>query len=127
MYEPGYWVIGSTKFIRDAIALDRLRKIRVARYKLSGWDHDKLADYVVSIKKIPLQDLKKRGHGDYLSEARKLYCFLATIILDMSSISTANHLNISSTAVLRLARQGKMITEQMKLKFPDYAPDLKQA
>ena len=118
-HEPGYWVIGSTGFVKDAIERDTQRRIRVAQYKLSGWDQEKLAIFVASLKKVDVADLRTRGYRNSLSDARKLYCYLAIRVLEMSSISTANRLNVSSTAAGRLARQGKIIAEQMQLVIPD--------
>ncbi len=118
MFEPGYWVIGSQEFIQDAIKLDKQRRILMANHKAWGWDHNRLTEFVTSIFSIPAEDLRCRGRMNPLSNARKLYCYFAVRVLEMSMLSTAVRLNISRTAVGRLARQGKVIARDMKVDLP---------
>ncbi len=118
MFDPGYWVIGSRKFVKDAMEKDRLKRARVADFRIIGWDHDNLADYVASITSVSISDLKYRGRLNALSDARKLYCYFAVKVLQMTTISTALRLNISRTAVARLAKLGKTIAEEKMVQFP---------
>lgn len=122
MYEPGYWVIGSRKFIKDAMDMDLLRKVRVAQHKISGWGYDNLAEFITSKTLVSIDDLKKRGHKDPISDARKLYCYFATCVLEMTRIGIACKLNISCTAVSRLAKLGKAIAERLQLQLPKNPP-----
>lgn len=118
MFNPGYWVIGNRKFVQDAMEMDWLRKARVAQYRISGWDHNNLAEYITTVTSVSLADLKYRGRMNSVSDARKLYCYFAIKVLQMTSISTAQWLNISRTAVARLAKLGKVIAEKMQLQLP---------
>jgi len=118
MFEPGYWVIGSPKFTKDALKKDEEKRIRMANYKRYGWDHDRLAEYVFSRFPVSLVDIKRRGRKDALSDARKLYCYFAVTILEMTTLSTAAILNVTSTAVCRLARLGKRVAEKKGIVLP---------
>lgn len=118
MFEPGYWVIGSPKFTKDALKKDEERRIRMANYKRYGWDHDRLAEFVFSRFPVLLVDIKRRGRKDALSDARKLYCYFAVTILEMTTLSTAAILNVTSTAVCRLARLGKYVAEKKGIELP---------
>jgi len=118
MFEPGYWIVGSPQFTKDVLKKDEEKRIRMANYKRYGWDHDRLAEYVFSRFPVSLVDIKRRGRKDALSDARKLYCYFAVTILEMSTLSTAARLNVTSTAVCRLAKLGKCIAEKKQIELP---------
>jgi len=44
MFKPGYLFFGSPEFKKDALKLAGARRIRMANYKRTGWQHDKLAE-----------------------------------------------------------------------------------
>ncbi len=111
MFKSGYWIIGSPEFIKDALKQDREKRIRMANYVRTNWDHDRLAEFVFSRMPVSVDDIKRRGRQNALSEARKLYCYFAVTILEMTTLSTAEKLNVTSTAVCRLAREGKSIAK----------------
>jgi len=111
MYKYGYWIIGSPKFIKDALKQDKDKRIRMANYMRIHWDHNKLTEFVLSKIPVSIDDMKRRGRNNTLSEARKLYCYFAVTILEMTTIRTAERLNVTSTAVCRLAKQGKNIAK----------------
>jgi len=112
MYESGYWIIGSPKFIKDALKQDKEKRIRMANYVRTNWNHDRLEEFVFSRIPVSLEDIKRRGRNNALSDARKLYCYFAVTILEMTTLSTAERLNVTSTAVCRLARLGKSVAEK---------------
>ena len=112
MYESGYWIIGSPKFIKDALKQDKEKRIRMANYVRTNWNHDRLEEFVFSRIPVSLEDIKRRGRNNALSDARKLYCYFAVTILEMTTRSTAERLNVTSTAVCRLARLGKSVAEK---------------
>ena len=118
MFEPGYWVIGSPKFTKDALKKDEEKRIRMANYKRWGWDHDRLAEFVFSRIPVSIDDIKRRGRNNALSDARKLYCYFAVTILEMTTLGTGIRLNVTSTAVCRLAKQGKCIAEKKGIVLP---------
>ncbi len=118
MHEPGYWVIGSRKFVKETIEQDQLKRIRIAQHRVDGWDYDNLAEFVTSAMMISLADLKKRSRSDPVSDARKLYCYFAISVLDMSYTRAAYKLNVSRSAVARMAKLGKAIAERMDLQLP---------
>jgi hypothetical protein len=62
--------------------------------------------------------MKKRGRMNTLSTARKLYCYFAVTLLEMTTLSTAERLNLTSTAVCRLAKLGEKIAKNEGMKFP---------
>ena len=109
MYESGYWIIGSPKFKKAALKQDKEKRIRMANYVRANWDHNRLAEFVFSRMPVSLNDIKRRGRNNVLSDARKLYCYFAVTVLEMTTLSTAEKINVTSTAVCRLARQGKSI------------------
>jgi chromosomal replication initiation ATPase DnaA len=118
MYESGYWIIGSPKFIKDALRQDKDKRVRMANYVRINWDHDRLAEFVFSRVPVSIDDIKRRGRNNVISDARKLYCYFAITILEMKTINTAERLNVTSTAVCRLARQGKRIAENRGIELP---------
>jgi hypothetical protein len=118
MYESGYWIIGSPKFIKDALKQDKDKRVRMANYVRINWDHDRLADFVFSRMPISIDDIKRRGRNNAISDARKLYCYFAVTILEMKTISTAERLNVTSTAVCRLAKLGEKIAKSKGMEFP---------
>ena len=118
MYESGYWIIGSPKFKKDALKQDKEKRIRMANYVRTNWDHDKLAEFVFSRLPVSVLDMKKRGRMNTLSTARKLYCYFAVTLLEMTTLSTAERLNLTSTAVCRLAKLGEKIAKNEGMKFP---------
>jgi len=118
MYKSGYWIIGSPKFIKDALKEDKEKRIRMANYVRDNWDHDKLTEFVFSRLPVSVFDMKKKGRMNMLSTARKLYCFFAVTVLEMTTLSTAERLNVTSTAVCRLAKLGEKITKNGGIKFP---------
>ena len=111
MYKSGYWIIGSPKFIKNALKQDKDKRIRLANYVRTNWDHDKLAEFVFARMPVSLDNIKRRGRDNTLSSARKLYCYFAVTILEMTTRSTAERLNVTSTAVCRLAQQGESIAK----------------
>jgi chromosomal replication initiation ATPase DnaA len=70
-----------------------------------------LADFVFSRVPVSIDDIKRRGRNNVISDARKLYCYFAVTILEMKTISTAERLNVTSTAVCRLAKLGEKIAK----------------
>lgn len=118
MFKPGYWVIGDQKFVNDAFELDKQRRIQMAAYKRYGYDHHWLAEFVCSRVSVPVEELKRRGRMNSISDARKLYCYFAVRVLEMSTLSTAVKLNVSRTAVARLARQGKTTAQKLEIELP---------
>jgi len=118
MYKSGYWIIGSSKFIKDALKQDKDKRIRMANYVRTNWDHDRLAEFVFSRMPISIDDIRRRGRNNALSEARKLYCYFAATILEMTTISIAERLKVTSTAVCRLARLGKSIAGNKGIVLP---------
>jgi len=118
MYEPGFWVIGSRKFVKDAIEQDSLKRARVAQHKILGWGHDNLAQYVCSLTSVNIKDIRTRGRMDSISDARKLFCYFAVKVLDMTRIETALKLNVTRTAVAYLARQGEKIALERNIQLP---------
>ena len=118
MFKLEYWVIGSQKFKKDALELDKERRIRMANYKRIGYDHDKLAEFIFSRMAVPLEEIKTRGRMNALSDARKLYCYFAVTVLEMTTLSTAAILNITSTAVCRMAKLGKKIAKKKGMVLP---------
>jgi chromosomal replication initiation ATPase DnaA len=70
-----------------------------------------LADFVFSRVPVSIDDIKRRGRNNAISDARKLYCYFAVTILEMTTLSTAERLNVTSTAVCRLAKLGKKIAK----------------
>jgi hypothetical protein len=118
MFEPGYWIIGSPQFTKDALKKDEEKRIRMANYKRYGWDHDQLAEFVFSRFPVSVDNIKRRGRNNALSDARKLYCYFAVTILEMTTLSTAAKLNITSTAVCRLAKLGKVVAERKGIVLP---------
>jgi len=118
MYKYGYWIIGSPKFIKDALKQDKDKRIRMANYLRTNWDHDRLAEFVFSRMPVSIEDIKRRGRNNALSEARKLYCYFAVTILEMTTKSTAERLKVTSTAVCRLARLGKSVAGNKGIVLP---------
>jgi len=112
MYKSGYWIIGSPKFIKDALKQDKDKRIRMANYMRTNWDHDRLAEFVFSRMPVSIDDIKRRGRNNAHSDTRKLYCYFAVRILEMTTLSTAARLNVTSTAVCRLAKLGKSVAEK---------------
>jgi chromosomal replication initiation ATPase DnaA len=66
---------------------------------------------------VSIDDIKRRGRNNAISDARKLYCYFAVTILEMKTISTAERLNVTSTAVCRLARLGKNIAKNKNIEL----------
>jgi len=120
MYKSGYWIIGSPKFIKDALKQDKDKRIRMANYMRTNWDHDRLAEFVFSRMPVSIDNIKRRGRNNALSDTRKLYCYFAVRILEMTTLSTAARLNVTSTAVCRLARLGKSVAEKKEIALPVY-------
>jgi len=120
MYESGYWIIGSPKFIKAALKQDKEKRIRMANYVRTNWDHERLAEFVFSRMPVSIDDIKRRGRNNALSDARKLYCYFAVNILEMTTLSTAKRLNVTSTAVCRLAKLGEKIAKNEGMKFLVY-------
>jgi len=118
MYKPWYWAIGSRKFVKDAIEEDDQRRARLAVHKLLGWDEDDLAKYVCSLTSVSLSDLTRRGRMNSISEARKLFCYFAVRVLEMTTAQTAKRLHITRTAVTFMAKQGEKIALEKKLELP---------
>lgn len=118
MFKPEYWVFGSSDFKKYALQQDKERRIRMANYKRCGWDHDKLAEFVFSRMKVPIGEIKIRGRMNELSDARKLYCYFAVIVLEMTTLSTAARLNVTQTAVGRMARMGRNIAREKGIELP---------
>jgi len=111
MHKSGYWIIGSPEFIEHALKQDKEKRIRMANHVRTNWDHDRLAEFVFSRFSVSIDDIKRRGRKNELSDARKLYCYFAVTILEMTTLSTAKRLNVTSAAVCRLARQGEKIAK----------------
>ena len=118
MYKSGYWIIGSPEFIEDALKQDKDKRIRMANYVRTNWDHDRLAEFVFSRMPVSIDNIKRRGRNNILSDARKLYCYFAVTILEMTTLSTAERLNVTSTAVCRLAKLGKSVAEKNGIGLP---------
>lgn len=119
MFDPGYWVIGSQKFVQDAMEKDSLKRARVSKFRIYGWNHDNLAQHVAWVTSVPISELKNRGRLNSLSDARKLYCYFAVKVLHMTTISTALRLDVSRTAVARMVKLGKVIAEKKQLHLPE--------
>ena len=118
MYNSGYWIIGSPKFIKDALKQDKEKRICMANYVRTNWNHDKLAEFVFSRMPVSLNDIKRRGRNNVLSDARKLYCYFAVTVLEMTTLSTAERLNVTSTAVCRMAKRGEKISKIKGIELP---------
>lgn len=118
MHEPGYWIIGSKKFVKEAIDLYKIDSVRISDYRAAGWDHEELAKFIFNHTKVPFEQLLKKSRSTGPADAKKLFCYFAVEILRMRKIDVATHLKISTTAVNRLARLGESIAKDKQLNLP---------
>ena len=100
----GCWVIGDTEFVRKVLSSDANRRARVARYQKEGFDISRLAEQVSEKTGIKAEDLRNRTKEKAINDARKIFCFFGSKILEMRKTELGEYLGISTAGVWRLAR-----------------------
>lgn len=108
----GCWVIGDSDFVQKTLASDRNRRARITRHKKEGWDVSRLADAISERVGIKPADMQKRSRDTAIADARKIFCYIGSKVLEMTKCELGVYLGISTPAVWRAAREGKKVMEK---------------
>ncbi len=101
------WVIGDREFVVKALSLDRENRLRLAQYRRMGWDLERICGFVCATFRLAPSQLRKRGHGNQRSTARKVFAYLANRELGIMCSEIARYLGISDAAVSKSLDRGE--------------------
>jgi len=108
----GSWVIGDSAFIRQVLSSEANRRIRVARYQKEGWDVSRLAKYISDKIGIESESIRKRTKNREIGDARKIFSYIGSKILEMPQSDIGSYLGISIAGVWASTRLGQKIMEK---------------
>ena len=85
------------------------RRARVARYHKEGWDVSRPAELVSEKVGIQPAEIQKRTKDKTINDARKMFCYIGSKILEMPKSERGRYLGISTPGVWRAGQEGKRV------------------
>ena len=113
----GCWVIGDSEFVRNVLLSDANRRARVARYQKEGFDISRLAEQVGEKAGIRADEIRKRTKDTTINEARKIFSYIGSKMLEMPKSELGKYFGISTAGVWRLAHEGRKVVEKRGMEF----------
>jgi putative transposase len=110
--DPHRWVIGDPVFVRNALANDNKRRIRIAQYSARGLTIDDICKKVAVHFRITPQVLKNRCSRGIIAEARKALAFLCHKRLEIPVVEIARFLNVNGSAVSMMFPEGEELVRR---------------
>jgi REP element-mobilizing transposase RayT/AraC-like DNA-binding protein len=111
IHNAGCWVIGNKEFVSKAVADDKVKRTRLARY---AKENVTLKEVVRKISKqwgIADREIMKRGRNNIRSDTRKACAYICNRYYHFPVIQIAQYFNISSPSVSKMISEGERLVK----------------
>lgn len=108
-------ILGDGEFVERILKNADEMMRRKEKMRRAGWNLDKLADYVCGIKGMEKDQLRRKGRGNNLSDAKSMIAFWGCRELGKKVVEIARYLGIGKSSASYLVTIGKKAVEGKKL------------
>jgi len=112
MGEPGAYVIGDTDFVKEVLAKDREKRLRVARYRRERLSMPDIAETFSRAAGIDTDELRRRARGNRTSALRKVFAYVCKEWFGFTIVEIARYLDCTHSPVSLAARQGEVLAKE---------------
>ena len=118
-------VMGTVRFVENALKRLSVQRARVFRLWADGWDIDALITWVCQHTGADAAALRRGRRTAEVSQARALVAYLAVNALDCSNTDVAISLGVSAPAISQALGRGQQLAESNGMKLnPGMSPPI---